>query len=225
MPGNVEKDAKYLERIRSATALDLSHPRHHGVKMQAHHVISAKSVALMGRAFGRKLAQLGYDINGLANLVFIPSTLQGACHLCVQPHRGDHSTAASDDERDSDDEPMTYHELVKLRLNALKRTVEGKCPKEHPTLPEEVWVAMNNISSKVLTLIQRMPAAAPLTRVAGSFCSEKKVGCSGADSVSAHHGGVCPVGRNHRNNEGASQSKEGISYPRSLVAYHLRTGR
>lgn len=222
--GNVLKDSKYLERLKEATALDPLHPRHHGVRMQAHHIVSAKGVAMLGADFGRKLEQFGYDINVLQNLVFMPSTLQGACHLGVQLHRGDHSSVAPDADNA---EPHAYHEFVKLQLRTVRHLIEGKCPKEHPQLATEARRAMDSVSRLLLGFIQRQPAVAPLTRVATAFSPRSKTGCSGVDSILEHHGphgAACPVERNHAGSEGEAQCREGITLPRQHE-YHLRVGR
>jgi hypothetical protein len=77
--GNSAKDTQYLKRITEHIATDKTHPRHQGVKMQAHHIISGEGIKRSG--LGKKLKEFGYNINLLPNLVFIPCTLQGACYL------------------------------------------------------------------------------------------------------------------------------------------------
>ena len=49
--------------------------------MQAHHVLSGEGVRQS--KIGARLVKWRYDINTEKNLVFIPSTLQGACYLGV----------------------------------------------------------------------------------------------------------------------------------------------
>ena len=93
--GNTSKNSAYLRRIKAAIEHDKSHPRHNGVLMQAHHIISAEG--MKRSRMDKKIEKFGYDINELPNLSFIPCTLQGACYLGVQPHRGNH-TAMVDQE-------------------------------------------------------------------------------------------------------------------------------
>ncbi len=56
-----------------------NHPRHHGITMQAHHLLSKSGVGDTGLA--EDLKHLGYDIDHHNNIVLIPSTLPSACHL------------------------------------------------------------------------------------------------------------------------------------------------
>src|SRR5690606_37771760 len=106
---------KYRTTIINAVKNDTGHPHNHNMKMQAHHLVSAKGVQLA--QMGRKLEQLGYNINVLENLVLLPSTLQGACHLKVQLHRGDHT-------HEDDDHPISYHRKVKAEITTLERFLD-----------------------------------------------------------------------------------------------------
>ena len=103
--GTIAKSKTYLTTMKVRIAPDALHPRHRGVKMQAHHILSGEGAKLS--QMGRKLVGFGYDINTPKNLAFLPCTLQGACYLGIQPHRGNH-TAPSDgaDEDDADDDGM-----------------------------------------------------------------------------------------------------------------------
>ena len=224
MVGNTSKDSMYLTRIKDKTESDRKHPRHNGVRMQAHHAISAEGVRLSG--MGNQLVRFKYDINLLPNLVFIPSTLQGACHLGVQPHRGDHvAPIAGDGEEDHDDDrPLTYHLLVSARIFEVRSLLKGKCPKQNPKVIEEVEKKMNGISKQLIGLIQKAPAMAPLTNVASSFMPLNKTGCAGVDSVSDHQKSKCPVGRDHDGQQGPKQRREGISLRKPIV-YLLEAGR
>lgn len=225
MLGNALKDAKYLKRIKDATdtTSDPGHPRHHGIKMQAHHAISAEGVKKSGLA--KELMQFGYDINLLPNLVFIPSTLQGACHLGVQPHRGDHTAIIGGDGYDEDrDRPMAYHDLVKTSVKELKRLLTDNCPAIDPGRRREVEQEMNRISKDIVRKIQNSPAVAPLTKVAMSFSPKSKTGCAGVDSVTVHTQKDCPVERNHENQQGPGQKTEQITYKKTKP-YKLQVGR
>ena len=220
MSGNILKDTKYREYIEVATAKLIKpwHPRHHGVTMQAHHAISAKGVKLAGPEVGKKLVASGYDINHLPNLVFIPSTLQGACHLGVQPHRGDHRTPIAGgviDDDDDDDRLPAYHDMISKKVLMLKRTLAGKCPATDPSHGAKVTKAMNEISEEVVDDIQNAPASMPLTKIAKYFSPRKGVGCGGADSIPLHDAKRCPVERNHENQQGPKQQSERITYEKT----------
>lgn len=225
MLGNIGKDSKYLNRIKDATAHIADHPRHHGIKMQAHHLISADGVKRSG--LGKELAQYGYDINLLPNLAFLPSTLQGACHLGVQPHRGNHLTPIEQNEGDDDSlHPSNYHEMVMLRILELRPHLTKNCPAEDLNHRNKIQSEMNKISEKILKLIQNNPSKAPLTKIWNSFSTGNEVGCSGVDSVNLHgkQKKACPVGRNHMQ-PSKGQAIEGITYPHSKTAYVLKVGK
>ncbi|WP_230970307.1 AHH domain-containing protein [Nitrogeniibacter aestuarii] len=225
MLGNVLKDAKYLKRIKDATDLlsDPGHPRHHGIKMQAHHVISAEGVKKSG--LGNDLVRFGYDINLLDNLVFIPSTLQGACHLGVQPHRGDHRAPVEGDEFDDDRKrPDDYHRTIAKRVNELKRLLTDNCPAEDPDRRRTIHQKMDEISKKIAKLIRIVPSKAPLTRVAKHFGPTSKIGCGGVDSIPRHEDHPCPVERHHHGQQGPGQKDEQITY-RKDKPYQLKVGR
>src|SRR5690606_11536965 len=102
----------YRRKIVKAVKNNPSHPIHHNIEMQAHRLISSKGVQMAG--MGRQLAGLGYDINVLENLVLLPSSLQGACHLKVQLHRGDHKYT-------DDDHPFSYHEVVMIEVRGHRK--------------------------------------------------------------------------------------------------------
>lgn len=225
--GNVLKDSQYLTRIKGNTSsiTHPGHPRHHGIKMQAHHVISAEGVKMSG--LSKELVQFGYNINYLPNLAFIPSTLQGACHLGVQPHRGNHTALVENDEQENDNNiEADYHLMVKRRVKELKRDLVGKCPGDDPKGPEKVCKKMNDISVEILSDIQDAPQQAPLTSIAGFFVPGNSAGCRGVDAIPGYGGGEasCPVHRNHLNQQGSGQRGESISYVKS-GPYRLQLGK
>lgn len=221
MTGNVSKDSKYLGRLKEAVRGDLHHPIHQNIRMQAHHAISAAGVALS--RLGRNLEEFQYDINLLPNLVFIPSTLQGACHLGIQPHRGNHLAIVSDEEDHDAQRPPPYHVMVSMRLLELRRLMKGKCPKSNPETIKAVKDKMDAISASIIDTIERMPAMAPLTQVAMSFPHLSRIGCAGVDSVPSHGEMPCPVGRDHLGRQGPRQENEGISIRKPLF-YQLKAG-
>lgn len=223
--GNSAKDSKYLDRIKRATSVAMMplHPRHHGVAMQAHHLISAEGMRLS--RLGNKIEKFGYDINTLENLAFIPSTLQGACHLSVQPHRGNHTAPITDpDDYNDDDHPESYHVMVGRRVRALNLPLDRECTGTEDARVREVKNGLDRLSSEILTLIQRAPGRAPLTSVSASFQPGDRVGCGGVDSVRSHRGQPCANDRDHQGGKHSrNQRNEGIAISRT--PYQLRTGR
>lgn len=224
--GNSAKDSKYLERIKKAIAQNERHPRHHGVKMQAHHLISAEGVKRSG--LGRKLEEFGYDINLLPNLTFIPCTLQGACYLGVQPHRGNHTHpiegSVDQDSYDDDLEPKTYHDMVAVFVRKIEAKLQKECPGENKVNPQRVISEMDKLSKIILGFIQNAPTQAPLTRIAMYYIPGSKIGCGGVDSVSAHKGQPCPCERRHKNTQGPRQKAENIRYT-VIGRYGLEVGK
>ena len=224
--GNSSKDSKYLKRIKDAIEGDKEHPRHHGVKMQAHHLISAEG--MKRSRLGKKIEQFGYDINLLPNLVFIPCTLQGACHLGVQPHRGNHSAVIVDqDNYDDDTEPNSYHKMIGNRVRELALPLSKECPGDKETKSGVVKQKLDKLCQDVAVLIQRKPNEAPLTAIAKEFARSSHIGCGGVDSVPVHKMGDmlrCPVERNHCLKQGPGQKNEAIAYV-SNGKYQLKPGR
>lgn len=201
--GNSSKNTTYLAMMKGITNY-ATHPRMMGVRMQAHHVISGDGVALSG--IGERMEKFGYNINLKDNLVFIPCTLQGACYLGVQPHRGNHTAPGKEepepDENDyvDDSEPSSYHKLVAKRLVEAERDFPIKCAKKEIGKNKAVDL-LDAVAIAILNLIQDHPTKAPLTSVAEHFVPGKKVGCGGHDSVPILEATpvTCPAGRNHRN--------------------------
>lgn len=225
--GNSAKDSQYLKRIKDAIAGDREHPRHQGIKMQAHHVISGEGMRLSG--LGRKIEKYGYDINLLPNLAFIPCTLQGACYLGVQPHRGNHTASVDQDDYHDDMEPEDYHDMVARRVKELDLPLKKEC--EGGETVRDVQNKLDKLSKDILGLIQHKPRQAPLTEIAGHFGPDGK-GCGGVDAVARHKAaGPCPVHRKHLfdatrpgASQGPSQKNEEISY-KLTGKYKLQAGR
>lgn len=225
--GVTTKDSRYLARIIDATE-SKKHPRHQGIGMQAHHVISVTGMHKSGLA--DKIRKFGYNINLLENLVFLPCTLQGACHLGVQPHRGNHTAPSDPDFYQNDVHPRDYHNMVELRLKGLELGLTKSCPGYMGGAKElearrKVKNELDELSAKILRLIQNVPTQAPLTTVAASFQPGNPVGCGGVDStpehVSTHQ---CAVGRNHlKRQRKPGQKPENISFE-SDGKYKLQIG-
>ena len=221
----VTKGHGYLKAIQRNIALDSAHPKHHGIKMQAHHLLSQDGIVLS--SLGTKLVQFGYEIDALENLVFLPCTLQGACHLGVQPHRGDHSAASefassggvsrrteeADEENYNDDaHPYSYHRLVASQLKTLVSRMERKCNGKAGV--GDVFVeALHDLSQSILMTVYGRPHEARLTSIADHFRLGNKVGCGGVDNVGQHDSASpCPMERNHLRRQRPGQKSETITY-------------
>jgi len=226
--GVTTKDSAYRQRILRAVESDRGHPIHHGIRMQAHHLISATGMHASG--LGPKIRKFGYDINELKNLALLPCTLQGACHLGVQPHRGNHTAVIEDERYKDDDHPEGYHEMVTTRLLRAHLGLTRECPGYIGGAREvearlKAVSGLNAISAQILKLIAISPRDAPLTRLARSFQPGNPIGCGGADSTTKHLGvHSCPVGRVHYQAQGPGQRAEKITY-RAAEPYQLRVGK
>lgn len=215
--GNVSKDSKYLNRIKTVT-IRKGHARNQGVKFQAHHIISAEGMKQSG--LGSKIEKYGYDINKLPNLAYIPCTLDGACYLGVQPHRGDHTALADPEESyDDDDEPPRYHNRVSRKLQELGLPIDKACQSDADS--EHVIHSLNGLSKRILGLIQNYPGRMPLTKIAKHFSPESPIGCGGVKNVGAHTGlSHCPCKRHHM----SSVPGEGMFF-KCDGRYELLTGK
>ena len=237
MSGNLKKDTtQYRDNLKKKASAHPKHPIHHNVAMQAHHLISEKGVSLVDKIFQNKLIEFDYNINVLDNLVFIPSTLQGACHLGVQPHRGNHGAFLTkamsllDPDNDDRPHPEPYHDMVKDLVTKVAQGLEFKCVKDHPHFKALLKMEMNQISKTILKRIQNNPRSAQLTDIAVNFVPDMPTGCCGVDSVPAHRGRTvqvaaqCPVGRDHTSKQGTKQTAEKITFPKKSTPYKLETG-
>ena len=170
--------------------------------MQAHHLISKKAMKL---AIGEKKSKdkiskadieaLGYDINALNNLVFIPSTLPGACHLKVQLHRGNHVAGF---EEEDDFEPKKYHNAVKrLISDVIIKIDKGKyCQKPKQFLQKD----LDKKSKYILQKIEGFDWK--LTSMCESFHPSSNTGCCNETSTTKGQSAytsnkTCSKNRNH----------------------------
>jgi len=227
--GTITKTKTYLATLKTRIAPDVRHPRHHGVKMQAHHILSAEGAKLSN--MGRKLVGFGYDINGAKNLAFLPCTLQGACYLGIQPHRGNHAAPSDGDAQDAFDDdnahPESYHRIVAREIRRLEVKIDKKCTGHDGNKDRDAVTAiMNNLSQEILMLIYGKPNRARLTKIADSFLLGNHVGCSGADSVGSHSASTpCPVSRNHHQRQRPGQTVENITFELEDGRYVPRPGK
>ncbi len=166
----------YRQRILDNTAKlkNKDHPRHKGVTMQAHHLLSKKGVKNSG--LSKDLVHLGYDIDHLNNISLIPSTLPGACHLNIQVHRGDHGSTRADAADDDKQHGPSYHLLVQRWVEQLETEIDkGRyCEKN----ADKIISAMNIFSKKILKKINNNQVA--LSSVYKNFgtVNTNRKGCS-----------------------------------------------
>ncbi len=160
--------------------------------MQAHHLISTSAVK------DTKMEVLledirGYDINHHKNLVFLPGTLQGACHLSVQPHRGDHTTPIEEDiddiYDDDEDHPDAYHRKIFKRLKAIEPEIRS-CEDNTEKSVEETYKILNRTSSVILSFIRNFKL--PLTNIFEDFLNDSDIGCGNCIDVKEHENNAGP---------------------------------
>ena len=162
----------YRKNLLKAIKRDKDHPLNCGIPMQVHHILSKKGAVNGGvKAI---LEAYGYDINALGNLVALPCTLDGACHLEVQLHRGDHTSFSNDDD---DEHPFSYHVHVAEIMSKAVDFIEKKCEKGSEKRVQNI---MNKRSIDVLDDIESFSIR--LTRVHKSFKPQGK-GCNGKSNV------------------------------------------
>ncbi|SEB04684.1 AHH domain-containing protein [Rubrimonas cliftonensis] len=214
----------YRENILGAVRTDRRHPIWNGVKMQAHHLLSKSGVRISG--LKADLEHLGYDINVKENLVLLPCTLKGACHLKVQLHRGNHTATADidilsgDDDDDADSyHGLSYHALVVTLLGDIRldRNRGRLCMRRAATIQDE----LDELSETMLDAIKTF--VIPLTSIHESFAPITRSGCCGEDAtpaaarlLEAGQAPECPEGRDHRGREGISAAAR---------IWNLRVGR
>ncbi len=88
-PGEPDYRTAWIEKV-TAYNEKKDHPFCHGIQMDTHHLVSEKALDGCDDDLKEMLIDKGYNINYLGNLVGIPATFKGACHLGVQVHRSDH---------------------------------------------------------------------------------------------------------------------------------------
>lgn len=205
MVGNISK--KIPKLIKGATDFIPNHPRHHGIKMRAHHLISAEGMKQSKVA--HEIKTLGYDINVLKNLVFIPCTLQGACYLKVQPHRGNHSASILENEYDDDHHPKNYHEFVAKQVKQVYDRLSHDCIGDITKKKDFIQDRLNVLSQTLLEATKSSLKKSPLTNIAPHFTKNSQAGCSGVDTIASYNcSNACPTGRNHLGLQGSQQKDE-----------------
>ncbi|MGL0938372.1 AHH domain-containing protein [Vibrio vulnificus] len=163
------------------------HPYFLGIHMETHHLISSKG-AHIDKDTAKALVKAGYIIDTIDNLVGLPATLPGACHLGLQAHRGEHP--------DKPVESKAYHTEVKNLLEKAAPTLK-RCPPNTKASDKTSNIddITNKISKRLLDQIVSNKVA--LTNIPNNFSSY--VGCRGQTSITKARetSERCPVGCNH----------------------------
>ncbi|STQ89872.1 AHH domain-containing protein [Iodobacter fluviatilis] len=224
--GNIEKNTTYRKTIENNTK-EATHPRNKGIIMQAHHIISADAVKRSN--VGALMEQYGYDINCINNLVFLPYSLEGACHLEVQLHRGNHASPAADELLSPDDRPhpSAYHQSIRDFLDSQFRDFKDICEGDDSKVDDKFREKVNKISMKILKRIGNFDPSYQLTSIAKSFSPKNIEGCKCAANVPTHKVTTvqgCTSKRNHTGstNIGLGQKVE-IEYEKK--SYELMAGK
>lgn len=205
--GTLERNGTAYKKTIESNTMEETHPRHQGVKMAAHHVISITGARDLKEQIKADLVRLGYNINILSNLAFIPNTLKGACHLEVQPHVSSHNLQNAAGE-------VIYHEYVWKTVSELALAIKKCCPTK-----VAVEKVMEGASDWILYQIQNFPVQAPLSSGAQHFVPSNMKGCGNVERVGDHKGDKCRLNFNHLSPEGTP----GITYPKQ--PYTLKLGK
>lgn len=218
----LDKNKTYAKDLRAAIEDNKDHPLFHGIIMQAHHLISSKGAKNCG--FKQTIIDLNYDINTIMNLVFLPSTLEGACHLGVQVHRGDHKQVLPDGKN--------YHDYVSTLIGSIQHKIndcKNNKGKEYP-----IQDYMNDISLDLLRKVAKFQL--PLSFVHKNFKKKSLIGCCNFKKIgdvrkamknNGSEDNHCNLNRNHFGHSHAFSSSgknsSEITYPKS--SYELKVGQ
>ncbi len=215
--------SKHGDRMKAAVKLKPSHPTHHGMRMQVHHLISKKSIKdEIEPKIKLALKNKGYDIDDLDNLVSLPNDYWGACHLEVQLHRSDHRNASTNDDGHSE----TYHETIGKIIN----TEFDKVDLDEVCDSKELQKEMNKISKKVLSRIKKFKLSLTEKVISDNFKEGKQTGCrdiSERDGIAIFReaqekGTLCKMqNRSDKRNPITRKPKEHFS---GIKKYTLKTG-
>ena len=223
--GTLDKNSSYRRHLydRVEKKFKNTHPIFQGIKMQAHHIISADGVKdIVGKNF---LINADYDIDHVKNLAFIPCAFEGACHLGTQLHRGNHTSTIDlykdiEDDYSDDDHPDSYHVTVgRLVSRILKNATKDCIDKKNEVV--DLLGEMEDIADEIIQLINRFSSDAQLTKAYQTFDTEgelKSIGCSNATKMDDHN--TKQPCRSHRDHAGNV-----IKRPKSRSAYKLELGK
>lgn len=219
--GNVKKDYRYRKALLARVSMMPNHPIKNGIHMQAHHLISEKSVK--ESRMGELLEHRGYDINTVKNLVFLPSTLPGACHLGVQVHRGDHKYPNEDENDDDRVHSRSYHREIESKLRRLKGRISD-CDSSSKKTVQDI---LNRVSKKIVNNINSY--SLPISRIYSVFNESSEIGCGNSVNIKEHQmtASICKSTRDHIG-ETHPMYKSGKDRRIITIAkskYGLRTGK
>ncbi|MGF1743066.1 AHH domain-containing protein [Vibrio profundum] len=184
--GILKRDYKYRTqwkaRVKKWNETEGRHPFHHGIDMDTHHLISVNAMKDLSDDIKTALKEKGYNINGLGNLVGIPATLEGACHLRTQLHRTKHIFSEDQYGKNKD---FDYHKEVRARIKEAAASIR-KCYGTSEVEPSKRAIhtqVMDNISQKLLKGIVKFRI--PLTSIFNNFNPEDTPykGCRGVSSI------------------------------------------
>lgn len=224
------KNTVYRDTLLKKIGDDLSHPIFNGVSMQAHHVVSAKGLDISSAE--SQMNKVEYDINEVENLVFIPCTFQGACHLNTQLHRSNHTTTKKKEGDLDDAHPRSYHQAVAELVDAVYERNISLCPFKNQ---KKILDEYKAIPSVILLSINNFDRDTQLTRAYESFDIKgplSNIGCAGKNKMEEQQSlkgeVVCPVGRDHEYRESLEldgiEKPEEISLTRKNTQYILKLG-
>lgn len=169
----------YRKNVIDAVAGSPNHPVHH-ISMQAHHLISKKSVMLTGKK--EEFEDRGYDINIAENVALFPSVYEGACHLEMQLHRSDHKDAGPeyDEIHEGDDgdnaHSRVYHNVIKTKyLDAISKKIDKYCSDDYT--PRELQADLDDISQDIYEEITDLELLLVDRKVSIDFKSGNLAGC------------------------------------------------
>lgn len=223
--GTLDKNSSYRRHLydRVEKKFKNTHPIFQGIKMQAHHIVSADGVKnVVGKDL---LINANYNINHVKNLAFIPCTFEGACHLGTQLHRGNHTSTVDsyediEDDYNDDEHPDSYHITVgKLVSRTLKNASKDCIDKKVEVV--DLLGEMEDIADEIIELINRFSSDAQLTKAYQTFNTKgelKSIGCSNATKMDDHNTKKpCKFLRDHKGKV--------IKIQKSKNAYKLELGK
>jgi len=222
-----KKGTDYRKTLMNKVKGDRNHPINQGIHMEAHHLISEEGIKLA--RIGNTLKDSGYNINDDKNLIFLPATLPGACHLEVQLHRGDHfgpDPWAEQEDDDDDHHHISYHMEVRDLLLALERQIDD-CRGDCSSTANKLQKMLNRTSSSIAKKIQRYQV--PLSVIYKSFKNGKSMGCGNCIDIVEHRSDAinCQSDRDHHGEEHpkfrSGKFKQTITRQKS--AYTLRAAQ
>ena len=193
--GNLEKNPKEKvngkkvpdyrqEWIKSANKYNKkkAHPFCNGIQMDTHHLISGKALADLDESLQEALIDKGYNVNSLGNLVGLPSTFKGACHLGIQVHRTRHSFKKNDF---SEVNESDYHEKVQEIIERRERAIKScyGTTEQEESKRDIHKNHMDQISQRLLDRLLNFELL--LTRVGSHFDrgNTPYIGCANKDKI------------------------------------------